>query len=88
MKRSENEGKGKKRRSSGNNTLEYLNERNEMLDEFKKDELELKKQELQQEPKKNEAMMKLMSQQLAQQQKQIDGFQTMMITMFSKFGGK
>ena len=85
MKRSEIEGKGKKRRSSGNNTLEYLKERNEMLDEFKKEELELKKQELQQEAKKNEAMMKLMSQQLAQQQKQIDGFQTMMITMFSKF---
>lgn len=55
------------------------------MDEFKKEELELKKQELQQEAKKNEAMMKLMSQQLAQQQKQIDGFQTMMITMFSKF---
>ena len=85
MKRSEIEGKGKKRRSSGNNTLEYLKERNEMLDEFKKEELEPKKQELQQEAKKNEAMMKLMSQQLAQQQKQIDGFQTMMITMFSKF---
>ena len=85
MKRSEIEGKGKKRRSSGNNTLEYLKERNEMLDEFKKEELELKKQELQQEAKKNEAMMKLMSQQLAQQQKQIGGFQTMMITMFSKF---
>ena len=55
------------------------------MDEFKKEELELKKQELQQEAKRNEAMMKLMSQQLAQQQKQIDGFQTMMITMFSKF---
>ena len=55
------------------------------MDEFKKEELELKKQELQQEAKKNEAMMKLMSQQLAQQRKQIDGFQTMMITMFSKF---
>ena len=51
------------------------------MDEFKKEELELKKQELQQEAKKNEAMMKLMSPQLAQQQKQIDGFQT----MFSKF---
>ena len=85
MKRNENEGKGKKRRSSGNNTLEYLKERNERLDEFKKEELELKKQELQQETKKSEAMMKLMSQQLTQQQKQIDGFQTMMITTFSKF---
>ena len=53
MKRSENEGKGKKRRSSGNNTLEYLKERNERLDEFKKVELELKKQELQQEAEKN-----------------------------------
>ena len=83
-KRSENEGKGKKRRSSGNNTLEYLKERNERLDEVKKEELELKKQELQQEAAKNDAMMKLMGQQLQQQQKQIDGFQAMMLTMFSK----
>ena len=85
MKRSENEGKGKKRRSRGNNTLEYLKERNERFDEFKKEELELKKQELQQEAEKNEAMMTLIGQQLQQQQKQIEGFQTMMITMFSKF---
>ena len=45
MKRSENEGKVKKRRSSGNNTLEYLKERNERIDELRKQELELKKQE-------------------------------------------
>ena len=38
LKRNENEGKGKKRRSSGNNTLEYLKERNERLDEFKKED--------------------------------------------------
>lgn len=43
MKRSENEGKVKKRRLSGNNILEYLKERNERLDEIKKEELELKK---------------------------------------------
>ena len=55
------------------------------MDEFKKEELELKKQELQQEAEKNGAMMKLMGQQLQQQQKQMDGFQAMMITMFSKF---
>ena len=36
MKRSEVEGKGKKRRSSGNNTLEYLKERNEMWMNLKK----------------------------------------------------
>ena len=47
--RRENEGKGKKRRSSGNNTLEYLKERSEKIDELRKQELELKKQELQQE---------------------------------------
>ena len=46
MKRSENEGKVKKRRSSGNNNLEYLKERNERIDELRKQELELKKQEL------------------------------------------
>lgn len=87
MKRSKIEGKGNRRGSSGNNTLEYLKQRNERLDEFKEEEeeLELKKQELQQEAEKNEAMTKLMGQQLIQQQKQMDGFQTMMITMFSKF---
>ena len=85
MKRSENEGEVKKRRSSGNSTLEYLKERNERIDESRKQELELKKQELQQEERKNENMMKLMSPQLQQQQKQIEGFQTMMMTMFSKF---
>ena len=36
MKRSEIEGKGKKRRSSGNNTLEYLKERNECWMNLKK----------------------------------------------------
>ena len=85
MKRSENEGKVKKRRSSGDNTLEYQKERNERIDELRKQELELKKQELQQEERKNENMIKLMSQQLQQQQKQFEGFQTMMMTMFSKF---
>ena len=84
-KRSENEGKVKKWRSSGNNTLEYLKERNERIDEIRKQELEFKKQELQQEEQKNENMMKLMSQQLQQQQKQIEGFQTMMMTIFTKF---
>ena len=74
MKRSENEGKVKERRSSGNNTLEYLKERNERIDEIRK-----------QEERKNENIMKLMSQQLQQQRKQIEGFQTMMMTMFSKF---
>ena len=69
----------KKRRSSGNNTLEYLKERNERIDELRKQQLELKKQDWQQEERKNENMMKLMSQ---QQQKQIEGFQ---ISMFSKF---
>ena len=42
MKRSENEGEVKKRRSSGNNTLEYLKEGNERIDESRKQELELK----------------------------------------------
>ena len=81
---SENEGEEKKRRS-GNNTMDYLKERNERLDELKKEELELKKQELKQEAEKNEAMMKLIGQQLQQQQKQMEGFQTMMITVFCKF---
>ena len=62
-------------------------ERNQRIDELRKQELDLKKQELQPEERKNENMMKLMSQQLQQQQqqKQIEGFQTMMMTMFSKF---
>ena len=61
----------------------YLKERNERIDELRKQELELKKQALQQVEGKSEKKMKLMSQQL--QQQQIEGFQTMMMTIFSKF---
>ena len=46
MKRSENEGKGKKRRPSGNNTLEYLKERNERLDESKSFSKKLRRMKL------------------------------------------
>ena len=38
MKRSENKRKEEKRRSSENNTLEYLRERNERMHEFQKKE--------------------------------------------------
>lgn len=49
MKRSENKGKGKKRRSSETNILDYLKERNESLDELRKQEVEFKTQALKQE---------------------------------------
>ena len=49
IKRSENKGKGKKRRSSETNILDYLKERNESLDELRKQEVKFKTQELKQE---------------------------------------
>ena len=58
----ENETK-KKKRSNGSDTLLYLRERNEFLQETHKEELALRKQELMLQEKKQEDFMKLIVQQ-------------------------
>ena len=83
----ENETK-KKKRSNGSDTLLYLRERNEFLQETHKEELALRKQELMLQEKKQEDFMKLIVQQQQLQSKQIQDFQAMMFTVLNKFGPK
>ncbi|KAK2564477.1 hypothetical protein P5673_011919 [Acropora cervicornis] len=68
---SENEGRKLKKRSNGNATVAYLREKNERLQEFRKEELEVKRMQLE----KEENFMKVM---MSQQQKQMQEFQAMM----------
>ena len=69
----ENETK-KKERSSGSDTLLYLRERNEFLQETHKEELALRKQELMLQEKELEDFMKLIVQKQQLQSKQIQDF--------------
>ena len=70
----ENEGRKLKKRSNGNATVTYLREKNERLQEFRKEELEVKRMQLE----KEENFMKVMMSQQQQQQKQMQEFQAMM----------
>ena len=83
----ENETK-KKERSSGSDTLLYLRERNEFLQETHKEELALRKQELMLQEKKQEDFMKLIVQQQQLQSKQIQDFQTLKFTVSEQVGTK
>ena len=83
----ENETK-KKKRSNGSDTLLYLRERNEFLQETHKEELALRTQELSLQEKKQEDFMKLIVEQQQLQSKQIQDFQALMFTVLSKFGPK
>ena len=55
--RVKNEGKKKKTRSSGSDTLNFLREKNEQVQEMQKQELELKRQQLEIESRKQENFM-------------------------------
>ncbi|KAL9971119.1 hypothetical protein ACROYT_G023606 [Oculina patagonica] len=74
----ESEGKRRKKRSSGSDTLSFLREKNEQSQELQKQELELKKQQLEVESKKQDNFMQVMLNQQQQQQKQMQDFQAMM----------
>ena len=78
----ENETK-KEKRSNGSDTLLYLRERNEFLQETHKEELALRKQELSLQEKKQEDFMKLIVEQQQLQSKQIQDFQALMFTVLS-----
>lgn len=71
---SENEGRTLQKRSNGNATEAYLREKNERLQEFRKEELEVKRMQLE----KEENVMKVMMSQQQQQQKQMQEFQAML----------
>ena len=64
--------KTKKKRASGNETVAYLREKNERLREMHKEELEMKRVQLEVESNKEERFMKMMLNQQQQQQKQMD----------------
>ena len=83
----ENEAK-KKNRSNGSNTLLYLRERNDFLQETHKEELALRKQELMLQKKKQGDFMRLIVQQQQLQSKQIQDFQALMFTVLNKFASK
>ena len=70
---SENEGRKLTKRSNGNATVAYLRDKNERLQEFRKEELEVKRLQLE----KEEDFMKVMMSQQQQQQKQMQELQAM-----------
>ena len=74
----ESEGKRRKKRSGGSDTLSFLREKNEQAQEMQKEELELRKQQLEVESKKQDNFMQVMLNQQQQQQKQMQDFQAIM----------
>ena len=82
----DNERQLKKKRSNGNDTLIFLREKNAMETEMRKEEMELKRRTIELQEKKHDDLMSLVIQQQQQQSKQMQDFQTMMLTMMAKFG--
>ena len=79
------EESNRKRRSNGSDTLAYSREKNETLQEIRKEDLDLKKKEIEQDKKKHGDFMNVILQQQQQQHlKQMQDFQAMM----SKFSLK
>ena len=66
----ENEEGKKKRRPSGTDTLVYLREKNDIDKEMKREELQLKRMELEQQRKKHDDFMNVILLQQEQQAKQ------------------
>ena len=67
----------KKRRSSGSDTVNFLREKNEQVQLMHKEEMELRRQELDVESKKQDNFMQMMLTQQQIQQKQMQEFQVM-----------
>ena len=84
----ENEEGKKKRISSGTDTLVYLREKNDIDKEMKREELQLKRMELEQQREKHDDFMNVILLQQEQQAKQAQEFQRMMLTMMSRFTQK
>lgn len=84
----ENDERPKKRRSNGNDTLMYLREKNESLEKFKIQEIEMKQKEIALQEKKHDDFMRLMVNQQQLQVKQMQDFQAMMLTMLTRMSQK
>jgi len=85
----ENETEGRtKRRRSGGDTVAYLREKNDLMQKWKMEEMQLQKQRLEAESKKEEQskkqhqdLMQVMLHQTKQQQEQMQNFQQMFTLM-------
>jgi len=73
----ESEGKKRKKRSNGSDTLNFLREKNEQVQAIQKEEFDLRRQQLELESKKQDNFMQVMLHQ-QQQQQQMQDFQVMM----------
>lgn len=78
----------KKRRSNGSDTLLFLQEKNQQMQEVKKEELQLRKKELELQEKKHVDFLKVMIDQQNQQMQQARDFQNTMMAIVSKFAPK
>ena len=77
-----------KHRKSGSDTVAYLREKNDLMQKWKMEEMQLQKQRLEAESKKEEQskkqhqdLMQVMLQQTKQQQEQMQNFQKMFTLM-------
>ena len=84
----ENEKPRSKSRRSGGDTIAYLREKNDLMQKWKTEELQLQKQRVEveskrqdQSTKEHQEMMQLMLEQTKQQQEQMQSFQRMVTLM-------
>lgn len=80
--------KKKKRRSNGSDTLMFLREKSEVMQEIKKEELDMKKKEMELQEKKHDDYLKVIMTQQQQQSQQFQNFQTMMMAMMNRLTEK
>ena len=91
-RKGDEEKKGKKRRSNGSETLQYLREKNELMAKFRIEDKVLEERKLKEESTRHDEFMKMMLQQqqqfqaiIAQQQQQQN---QLMMAVISKLGSK
>ena len=91
-RKGDEEKKGKKRRSNGSETLQYLREKNELMAKFRMEDKALEERKLKEESTRHDEFMKMMLQQqqqfqamMAQQQQQQN---QLMMAVISKIGSK
>ena len=91
-RKGDEEKKGKKRRSNGSETLQYLREKNELMAKFRMEDKALEERKLKEESTRHDEFTKMMLQQqqqfqamMAQQQQQQN---QLMMAVISKIGSK
>ena len=91
----ENGARKSKNRRSGGDTVAYLREKNEIVQKWRSEELQLQKQRVeveskkeQQSKKQHEDMMQIMLHQTKQQQENMQSFQQMFVSNYHEASGK